>query len=92
MPSAAVNDTRQEREGTDSSIGEDKANMIFFGAMARRSTNPSSEQLSRSELEALRHRLDEMPRYELETFCNATHNACRYVLRLPSPRLIQELV
>jgi hypothetical protein len=28
----------------------------------------------------------------LETFYKATHNACRYALRLPSPRLIQELV
>jgi hypothetical protein len=27
-----------------------------------------------------------------ETFYKATHNACRYVLRLPAPRLIQELV
>lgn len=33
-----------------------------------------------------------MPRHELETFYKATHNACRYVMRLPSPRLIQELV
>ena len=33
-----------------------------------------------------------MPRHELETFYKATHNACRYVLRVLSPRLIQELV
>ena len=33
-----------------------------------------------------------MPRHDLETFYKATHNACRYALRLPSPRLIQELV
>jgi hypothetical protein len=32
-----------------------------------------------------------MPRHELETFYMATHNACRYTLRLPS-QLIQELV
>jgi len=37
-------------------------------------------------------KLEAMPRHELETFYKATHNACRYVLRLPSPRLIQELV
>ena len=37
-------------------------------------------------------KLESMPRHELETFYKATHNACRYVLRLPSPRLIQELV
>jgi hypothetical protein len=30
-----------------------------------------------------------MPRHELETFYKATHNACRYGLRLPSPRMIQ---
>jgi len=33
-----------------------------------------------------------MPRHQLEIFCRATHNACRYVTRLPSPRLIQEPV
>ncbi len=37
-------------------------------------------------------KLETMPRHELETFYKATHNACRYTLRLPSPRLIQELV
>jgi hypothetical protein len=60
--------------------------------MARRSTSPSTEQLARAELEELRLRLEAMPRHELETFYKATHNACRYALRLPSPRLIQELV
>ena len=60
--------------------------------MARGSTSPSVEQLTRAELEALRVKLEAMPRHELETFYKATHNACRYVLRLPSPRLIQELV
>jgi hypothetical protein len=60
--------------------------------MARRSTSASVEQLTRAELEALRVRLEGMPRHELETFYKATHNACRYALRLPSPRLIQELV
>jgi hypothetical protein len=59
--------------------------------MARRSA-PSVEQLTRAELEALRVKLEAMPRHELETFYKATHNACRYVLRLPAPRLIQELV
>jgi len=33
-----------------------------------------------------------MPRHELETFYKATHKACRYVMQLPTPRLIQELV
>ncbi len=33
-----------------------------------------------------------MPRHELETFYKATQNACRYLLRLPSSRLIQDLV
>ncbi len=37
-------------------------------------------------------RLEALPRYEVETFYKATHNACRYVTRLPSPRLIQGLV
>jgi hypothetical protein len=60
--------------------------------MARRSTSPSTEQLTRAQLEELRLKLEAMPRHELETFYKATHNACRYVLRLPSPRLIQELV
>jgi len=60
--------------------------------MTKRSTSPSVEQLTRAELEALRVRLEAMPRHELETFYKATHNARRYVMRLPSPRLIQELV
>ena len=60
--------------------------------MSRRSSSPSTEQLSRTELEALRVKLHAMPRHELETFYKATHNACRYALRLPAPRLIQELV
>ena len=60
--------------------------------MARRSSSPSVEQLTRAEMEELRVKLDSMPRHELETFYKATHNACRYVMRLPSPRLIQELV
>ena len=60
--------------------------------MARRFTSPSVEQLTRAELEALRVKLEAMPRHELETFYKATHNACRNALRLPSPRLIQELV
>jgi len=60
--------------------------------MARRSDSPSTEQLPRAELEALRAKLEAMPRHELETFYKATYNACRYVMRLPSPRLIQELV
>jgi hypothetical protein len=60
--------------------------------VARRSSSPSTEQLTRDELEAVRVKLEAMPRHELETFYKATHNACRYVMRLPSPRLIQELV
>ena len=60
--------------------------------MARRSASPSREQLTRAELEALRKKLEAMPRHELETFYKATHNACRYALKLPSARLIQELV
>src|ERR1700733_6091520 len=60
--------------------------------MARRSASPSREQLPRAELEALRKKLEAMPRHELETFYKATHNACRYALKLPSARLIQELV
>ena len=33
-----------------------------------------------------------MPRHELEIFYKATHNACALRVRLPSARLIQELV
>ena len=40
----------------------------------------------------LRVKLEAIPRHDLETFYKAAHKACRYVLRLPSPRLIQELV
>ncbi len=51
-----------------------------------------TEQHTHAELKELRLRLEAMPRHELETFYKATHNACRYVMRLPAPRLIQELV
>ncbi len=51
-----------------------------------------TEQLTHAELKELRLRLEAMPRHELETFYKTTHNACRYVMRLPAPRLIQELV
>ncbi len=60
--------------------------------MARRPNAPSEEQFTASELLELRRKLEAMPRHELEIFYKATHNACRYVMRLPSPRLIQELV
>jgi hypothetical protein len=60
--------------------------------MARRPNRGSSEQLNASELLELRSKLDRMPRHELENFYRATHNACRYAVRLPSARLIQELV
>jgi hypothetical protein len=45
--------------------------------MTRRSASPSAEQLTRAELEALRARLEAMPRHELETYYKAAHNACR---------------
>ena len=40
----------------------------------------------------LRERLAVMPQHELALFYRVTHNACRYEVRLPSPRMIQELV
>jgi hypothetical protein len=33
-----------------------------------------------------------MVEHQLEIFYRATHNACSFRVRLPSPRLIQELV
>lgn len=60
--------------------------------MARRPNQPASEQLQEAQLAELRERLARIPRHELEIFYRATHNACRYVNRLPSARLIQELV
>ena len=61
-------------------------------AMARRPNAPTQEQLTASELLELRHKLESMPHHKLEIFYKATHSACRYVMRLPPPRLIQELV
>jgi len=43
-----------------------------------RSTSPTTEQLNRAELEALRVKLEAMPRHELETFYKARHNPYRY--------------
>ena len=45
-----------------------------------------------AELAELRRKLEAMPRHELEIFYKATHNACALRVRLPSARLIQELV
>ncbi len=58
--------------------------------MARRSTSPATEQLSRAQIEDLRRQFEAMPKQELEIFYKATHGACRYAWRLPSPRLIQD--
>jgi len=60
--------------------------------MALRPNSPAQEQLTSAELFELRRRLEAMPRHELEIFYKATHNACALRVRLPSPRLIQELV
>jgi hypothetical protein len=60
--------------------------------MARRRYSQSKEQFSAAEIVELRRRLEAMPRYELEIFYRATHSACAFRMRLPSPRLIQELV
>jgi len=66
--------------------------MIACNRMARRPDNPSTEQLTRTQLDEVRRRLEAMPLWELENFYKATHNACRYSVRVPSPRMIQELV
>ena len=47
------------------------------------------EQLTRAELEALSVKLESMPRHELETFYEATHNACRYVGEMRSVGVLQ---
>jgi hypothetical protein len=47
---------------------------------------------TRAKLEQLRAELEAMRRHEPKTFYKATHNACRYVMRLPAPWVIQELV
>jgi hypothetical protein len=60
--------------------------------MARRPNHPSTEQLGDAELVELRERLAQMPRHQLDIYYRSTHNACRYVNRLPPARLIQELV
>jgi hypothetical protein len=60
--------------------------------MARRFDDPSKQQLSARELAELRTRLAAMPLRELETYYKASLNACQYVMRLPSARLIQEMV
>jgi hypothetical protein len=60
--------------------------------VARRFNSPSREQLSADELVELRRQLAAMTQHELATFYRATHNACRYDMKLPSPRMIQELV
>lgn len=70
--------------------GEHEANMIFYFVMARR--HLPSPQLTEAELAELRAKLDGMPQHALEIYYKATHNACRFEVRLPSARLMQELV
>lgn len=61
--------------------------------MARRPNSGSREQLTARELERLRKELEAMSPYEVELYYRATHNACAYKYqRVPSPRIIQELV
>jgi len=60
--------------------------------VARRLNSPSREQLTAEQLQELRRRLAAMPEHELAMFYRVTHNACRYEVKLPSPRMIQELV
>ena len=61
--------------------------------MARRPNTGSREQLNREELARLRAELEAMQPSELDIFYKATHNACAYnAMRVPSPRMIQELV
>ena len=62
--------------------------------MARRPNTGSREQLTPAELADLRRRLLSMPSHELESYYRATHTACRYEVlgRVPSPRIMQELI
>jgi hypothetical protein len=53
--------------------------------------SPSIEQVTRAELEEIRVKLEAMPQHEMETFYKATHNACRYVMRLPPPCDVRHL-
>jgi hypothetical protein len=69
-----------------------KGESATFPCVARRLNNPSREQLTADQLQELRRRLAAMPQHELAMFYRSTHNACRYEVRLPSPRMIQELV
>ncbi len=74
-------------------MGEHKAKvMVSCWGMARRILSPQREQLTKDELSLLREKLTAMSRSELEIYYKASHNACRYNVRVPSPRLIQELV
>jgi hypothetical protein len=62
-------------------------------SVARRRNTGNREQLTQGELGELRKRLSEMSLSTLEIFYRATHNACAYnAMRVPSPRLVQELV
>lgn len=62
--------------------------------MARRPSVTSDAKLSAAQPIELRQRLAGMTRNEAERHYHASHNACRLDVygRLPSPKLIQELV
>jgi hypothetical protein len=61
--------------------------------VARRPHLRSEEKLSVADLETYRQKLAQMTRTEAEREYIATHNACSLQAgRLPSPKLVQELV
>jgi hypothetical protein len=60
--------------------------------MARRLHVGPSDKLTEDELDTLRRRLSAMSMQELRIYYSASHAACHYVLKVPSPKLMQELV
>jgi len=73
-------------------IGEQKANMINCGVMARR-PRPPDEVLSRKDLAELQLRLSMMGQTAVQDFYRSVHFVCRIGPgHFPSARAIQELV
>jgi hypothetical protein len=66
--------------------------VAFYGHHGRRYNSSNREQLDAGQLAELRKTFAAMPQHELARFYRATYTACRYEVRLPSPRMIQELV
>ena len=83
----------RQRIPAENLVGEQKANMIRFVAMARRPDRDKTDILSAEDLKQLRHNLAHLSVSGVRDLYERTYQDCRVIYdRIPSPRNIQTLV